>query len=88
MADETAKGNPPEIRVGIRELRGRLTHYLRQARSGVSVLVTSHSDIVAEIRAPGARLGTPRRPGALRGQIRMAPDFDTLPDEVLASLEE
>ncbi len=28
-----------------------------------------------------------RQPGALRGQIRMAPDFDMLPGDVLAAME-
>jgi hypothetical protein len=28
-----------------------------------------------------------RQPGALRGQIRLAADFDTLPDDVLDAME-
>ena len=31
--------------------------------------------------------GKPRQPGALRGKIQMADDFDTWPDDVLASFE-
>ncbi|MEK6541398.1 MAG: hypothetical protein AABZ45_04665 [Pseudomonadota bacterium] len=31
--------------------------------------------------------GKPRQPGALRGKIGMADDFDTWPDDILASFE-
>ncbi len=75
------------IQVGVRELRGNLTHYLREASQGTSILVTSNNTVIAELRAPPAHLRPPRQPGALRGQIRMAADFDTLPDDVLAAME-
>ena len=77
---------PPQ-RVGVRELRGNLTGFLRQARQGASFLVTSHDQVLAEIRPPSKAERPRRRPGALRGKIRMAPDFDTLPPEVLAAME-
>jgi antitoxin (DNA-binding transcriptional repressor) of toxin-antitoxin stability system len=76
-----------EIQVGVRELRNNLTHYLREARQGVNILVTSHDVIIAEIHAPAPQRRAARQPGALRGQIRMAPDFDTLPEDVLAAME-
>ena len=78
---------PPPLRVGVRELRGNLTGFLRQARQGASFLVTSHDQVLAEIRPPSQAERPRRRPGALRGRIRMAPDFDTLPPEVLAAME-
>lgn len=84
MRDKASGG---EIRVGVRALRGNLTLYLREARQGASVLVTSRDDVIAEIRAPSPRLRALRRPGALRGQIRMAEDFDTMPEDVLAAME-
>jgi len=77
-----------EIRVGVRELRGKLTEYLREAGRGTSVLVTSHDTVIAEIHAPSPQNQTPRQPGALRGQIRMSDDFDTWPADVLAAMEE
>jgi hypothetical protein len=49
--------------------------------------VTSHDDVIAEIHPPSPRLRPVRQPGALRGQIRMAEDFDTLPEDVLAAME-
>ena len=75
------------ISVGVRELRGNLTHYLREAHEGRSVMVTSHDTVIAEIRAPAPALRPARQPGALRGQIQMADDFDTLPEDVLAAIE-
>lgn len=84
--DDRLKGN--EIRVGVRELRGNLTRYLREARHGASILVTSHDVVIAEIRPPAPQTRVARQPGSLRGQIRMAEDFDLLPADVLAAMEE
>jgi len=39
--------------VGIRELKNRLSEYLRQVRAGEGVLVTDRGEIVAEITPPG-----------------------------------
>lgn len=74
-------------RVGVREFRGNMTDFLRQARNGSSFLVTSHDEVLAEIHPPSKSVRPRRQPGALRGQIRMAPDFDALPPDVLASME-
>jgi antitoxin (DNA-binding transcriptional repressor) of toxin-antitoxin stability system len=75
------------IKVGVRELRGNLSGFLRQARQGASFLVMSHDEVVAEVRPP-SEMGRPRRrPGALRGKIRLAPDFDHTPADVIAVME-
>ena len=81
MADVT------ETFVGVRELRNKLTHYLPEAKAGHPVLVTSHDTVIAEIRAPSLALRPAREPGALRGQIQMADDFDTMPDGILDVIE-
>jgi antitoxin (DNA-binding transcriptional repressor) of toxin-antitoxin stability system len=39
--------------VGVRELKNRLSEYIRQARSGEGVLVTDRGQVVAELSAPG-----------------------------------
>ena len=45
--------------VGIRELKNRLSHYVRLVEAGESVLVTDRGAVVAELRPPGSsRLGT------------------------------
>jgi antitoxin (DNA-binding transcriptional repressor) of toxin-antitoxin stability system len=82
-----AEAPPDPIRVGIRELRGNLTRYLREVGEGASILVTSHDTVVAEIRAPSPQFRARRKPGALRGRIDMASDFDRLPEDVLDAME-
>ena len=39
--------------VGVRELKNRLSEYLREVRRGESVLVTDRGEVVAELSAPG-----------------------------------
>lgn len=75
-------------RVGMREFRGNLTSFLRQARQGRSFLVMSHDQVLAEVRPPPRTARPCRRPGSLRGKIRMASDFDVLPPDVLAAMED
>jgi antitoxin (DNA-binding transcriptional repressor) of toxin-antitoxin stability system len=74
-------------RVGVREFRGNLTGFLRQVREGSSFLVMSHEQVLAEVRPPPRAERPRRQPGALRGKIKMAPDFDALPPEILAAIE-
>jgi antitoxin (DNA-binding transcriptional repressor) of toxin-antitoxin stability system len=40
--------------VGVKELKNRLSEYLREVRRGTRVLVTDRSTVVAELRPPGA----------------------------------
>jgi antitoxin (DNA-binding transcriptional repressor) of toxin-antitoxin stability system len=87
MDTEELTDAPGEIRVGVRELRGKLTRYLREARRGTAIIVTSHDDVIAEIRPPSTRTRLERTPGALRGHISMSDDFDLLPDVLLAAME-
>jgi prevent-host-death family protein len=39
--------------VGVRELKNRLSEYLRQVRAGKGVLVTDRGEVVAELTPPG-----------------------------------
>lgn len=78
------------IRIGVRELRGRLADYLRQARSGARFVIVSRGQPVAELGAP-ANAPTPEKPlrksGVLRGKIWMADDWDEWPDGFLDAME-
>jgi antitoxin (DNA-binding transcriptional repressor) of toxin-antitoxin stability system len=38
--------------IGIKELKARLSEYLRAVEAGETVLVTRHDEVVAEIRPP------------------------------------
>lgn len=84
---EHDKGAPQPKRVGVREFRADLTGFLRQVRHGDSFLITSRDQVLAEVRPPPGAERPRRRPGALREKIRMAPDFDALPPDVLAAME-
>lgn len=62
--------------VGLRELKNRLSEYIREVRSGEAVLVTDRGEVVAELIPPGKgadQLGVP--PGlvalARRGQLTL-----------------
>lgn len=39
--------------VGLRELKNRLSEYVRQVRAGQAVVVTDRGQVVAELRSPG-----------------------------------
>ena len=53
------------INVGIRELKNRLSEYLRLVRAGELVQVTDRGTVVAEIRAPGQAEDIERIPAGL-----------------------
>jgi antitoxin (DNA-binding transcriptional repressor) of toxin-antitoxin stability system len=75
------------VKVGVREFRSSMTSYLHQARLGASFLITPHDQVIAELRPPPLATRPLRQPGALRGQIRMAPDFNALPGDILDAME-
>ncbi|MER2249190.1 prevent-host-death protein [Methylorubrum podarium] len=85
---ESKPGDAAEPRrLGMREFRGNMAGFLREVREGRSFLIMSRDEVVAELRPPAAAIRSARQPGALRGQIRMAPDFDLLPPDLLAAME-
>ena len=43
--------------VGLRELKNRLSEYVREVRSGEGVLVTDRGEVVAELIPPGPAAG-------------------------------
>ncbi len=54
------------ITVGIRELKDRLSRYLRMVRRGEEILVTDRREVVAELRQPVSTLGNTAYPGLVR----------------------
>ncbi len=77
----------PAKRVGIREFRGNFSGFMRQVRHGSSFVVTSREEVVAIIQPPHQPSALRRQAGTLRGKIRMSPDFDNLPTDILAAME-
>jgi prevent-host-death family protein len=53
--------------VGVRELKNRLSEYLRSVRLGESVLVTDRGEVVAELLPPGHAQTDPSMPAGLQG---------------------
>ena len=53
------------ISVGVRELKNRLSEYLRRVRMGDSVLVTDRGEVVAELSPPGRGQTDPSVPAGL-----------------------
>ncbi len=51
------------IAIGVRELKARLSEYLRLVRAGELVLVTDRGRVVAELRSVGAQGGSVVEPG-------------------------
>jgi antitoxin (DNA-binding transcriptional repressor) of toxin-antitoxin stability system len=56
--------------VGIRELKNRLSEYIRRVRAGETVLVTDRGEIVAELSAPGVSRTDPSVPPGLAALAR------------------
>jgi antitoxin (DNA-binding transcriptional repressor) of toxin-antitoxin stability system len=62
--------------VGIRELKARLSQYVRRVEAGEVVIVTDRGRVVAELRPPGLGTRAGIHPGLLKmereGRIRLA----------------
>src|SRR6516225_7483499 len=62
--------------VGLRDLKNRLSEYVREVRSGEAVLVTDRGEVVAELIPPGEGAAERDGPSALvalarRGQLTL-----------------
>ena len=67
------------------EFRTKLADCVSFVARGGTVTVTSHGKPVARLVAPEPVLHMPW--GALRGQVRMADDFDELPADIIDAIE-
>lgn len=56
--------------IGIRELKNRLSEYVRQVREGEVIMVTDRGEVVAELRAPQAESELERKYPALAEMAR------------------
>jgi len=56
--------------VGLRELKNRLSEYVRQVRAGEGVLVTDRGEVVAELGPPGRTIDVAAVPAGLRELVR------------------
>jgi prevent-host-death family protein len=56
--------------VGVRDLKNKLSEYLRRVRLGEGVLVTDRGEVVAELLPPGQAHGDPSVPAGLQALAR------------------
>ena len=75
------------IRINVHDAKSNLSRYLERVEQGEVVLICRRNVPVAELR-PLPRKRSRRRPlGLAHGTCQMAPDFDVLPDELVAAFE-
>ena len=51
------------VTVGVRELKSKLSAYLRRVREGETVRITHRGEVIAELRPPGVDEGPTPHPG-------------------------
>lgn len=73
--------------VNFREFRKNLSGYLRQARQGGEIIVTSRGEEVARLVPPAKVERKRRQLGTLQGRIWIAEDFDETPADIIAAME-
>jgi prevent-host-death family protein len=72
--------------VNMHEAKTTLSRLVERALAGEEVVIAKDGKPLVKlvpIRVPEA----PRRPGRLRGRLRMAPDFDHTPEDVIDAFE-
>jgi prevent-host-death family protein len=67
--------------VSIREAKTHFSRLVARAEAGEEIIVRRRSTPVAKIVAYHAST-TPRRPGAMKGEIQIADDFDETPADL------
>jgi prevent-host-death family protein len=74
-------------KVNIHQAKTQLSRLVERAAGGEEIVIAKSGKPVARL-VPYATKGPARRPGAMRGRIRIKKNFDEpLPREVLASFE-
>ena len=66
--------------VNIAAAKARLSELVEKAARGEEILIARDHQPVARLVSARALVG-PRVPGTAKGQVRIAPDFDELPEE-------
>lgn len=69
----------------ISEAKAQLSSLIEKVVSGQEVIIGKAGKPVAKL-VPYERSQETRRPGALRGKIKISEDFDELPDDIAEAL--
>ena len=75
-----------ETTVNTYEAKTHLSRLLERVERGEEIIIARAGRPVARL-VPIANQRKPRVPGAWKGRIWMAPDFDELPEDILAAFE-
>ena len=69
----------------VSEAKSSLSELIDKASQGQEIIICRAGRPVAVLRAY-KKAEQPRKPGALKGKIRIAPDFDELPEDLAEAL--
>ncbi|MBW1720432.1 MAG: type II toxin-antitoxin system Phd/YefM family antitoxin [Deltaproteobacteria bacterium] len=69
------------IMANISQAKAQLSALIEKVLSGQEVIIGKAGKPVAKL-VPYEHSGKPRKPGALRGKIKIADDFDELPKDI------
>jgi prevent-host-death family protein len=72
--------------VNMHEAKTHLSRLVERVEAGEEVVIARAGRPVARL-VPFARRTEPRTPGAWRGLVRIAPDFDAADDDLIAAFE-
>jgi prevent-host-death family protein len=70
----------------IHEAKTHLSRLLERVGQGGGIIIAKAGKPVAKL-VPYRENAAPRKPGYWRGQVRMAEDFDALPQDIIAAFE-
>ena len=68
----------------LREAKARLSELLDRVENGEEIIITRHGHAAAKITSVKAPY---RSPGVLKGQIKVAKDFDQTPEDLIDQFE-
>lgn len=74
------------IQVNMHEAKTRLSELAELAQRGETVIIAKAGKPYLDL-LPHRAARKPRRPGRLKGQLRVSPDFDETPQELIADFE-
>lgn len=72
--------------VNIHEAKTHLSRLVERAAAGEEVIIGKAGRPMARL-VPYVENRRPRVPGRWRGRVRIAPDFDATPEEILSAFE-
>jgi prevent-host-death family protein len=74
-------------RVNVHAAKTHLSRLLEEVEAGEEIVLARSGRPVARL-VPFKPAREPRVPGAWRGRVRLAPDFDATPESLIAAFEE